>query len=460
MRGWFADAQQWLCATAREAGYEPVGPVEQFRIWCISSVLRVPATEGMIYFKVSSGLPLFVNEALVTRCLGSLFPEFVSAPLAIDAGRGWLALADFGEEVGWEAPAEVKIEVFRRFAQLQIASAAHIDRLLEAGCVDRRLDWLADQQPAWFTGPQARQRLSMEEFSQLQACSAGLPALSAELASCGVPDALLHGDIHPGNIARNERGYTFFDWTDAAVGHPFLDMIAIATEDDAHTAEAMRAAYLAEWATVTGPEPAERAWELAVVLMAANQAITYLSLASSIDPPDQDMAAAVGQWLRRLITCASELPHNLQLASRALTHQADLPKLPRPSKPDHGSKLAEPATQPPTKEQPAATRALLMLLRPHPAPGLPRRRAPPPPVPRLTPRQTGLLHLVAAGHSNRQIARRLGISDGTVRTHLEKSTKGCRSPAAPPPSSAPSPTGSLRTHRQGLLTNCPWLHQI
>jgi aminoglycoside phosphotransferase (APT) family kinase protein len=89
-----------------------------------------------------------------------------------------------------------------------------------------------------------------------------------------VPDALLHGDIHPGNIARNEHGYTFFDWTDAAVGQPFLDMIAIASEDDAHTANAMRAAYLAEWATVTGPEPAERAWQLAVVLMAANQAIS------------------------------------------------------------------------------------------------------------------------------------------------------------------------------------------
>jgi DNA-binding NarL/FixJ family response regulator len=37
----------------------------------------------------------------------------------------------------------------------------------------------------------------------------------------------------------------------------------------------------------------------------------------------------------------------------------------------------------------------------------------------LTPRQTDLLHLLAAGHTNTQIARRLGISEGTVRTHLE-----------------------------------------
>jgi len=64
-------------------------------------------------------------------------------------------------------------------------------------------------------------------------------------------------------------------------------------------------------------------------------------------------------------------------------------------------------------------RALLTLLRPHLHQAYldaERRRHP---VPRLTPRQTDLLHLVAAGHTNTQIARRLGISEGTVRTHLE-----------------------------------------
>jgi DNA-binding CsgD family transcriptional regulator len=64
-------------------------------------------------------------------------------------------------------------------------------------------------------------------------------------------------------------------------------------------------------------------------------------------------------------------------------------------------------------------RAVLTLLRPHLHQAYldaERRRHP---VPRLTPRQTDLLHLVAAGQTNSQIARRLGISEGTVRTHLE-----------------------------------------
>ena len=41
------------------------------------------------------------------------------------------------------------------------------------------------------------------------------------------------------------------------------------------------------------------------------------------------------------------------------------------------------------------------------------------PAPQLTARQRGLLRLVAAGHTNSQIARRLGIAHGTVRCHLE-----------------------------------------
>jgi DNA-binding CsgD family transcriptional regulator len=64
-------------------------------------------------------------------------------------------------------------------------------------------------------------------------------------------------------------------------------------------------------------------------------------------------------------------------------------------------------------------RAVLTLLRPHLHQAFldaERRRHP---VPRLTPRQTELLTLVAAGHTNTQIARRLGVTEGTVRTHLE-----------------------------------------
>jgi DNA-binding CsgD family transcriptional regulator len=64
-------------------------------------------------------------------------------------------------------------------------------------------------------------------------------------------------------------------------------------------------------------------------------------------------------------------------------------------------------------------RALLTLLRPHLHQAYldaERRRHP---APQLTPRQWELLRLVATGHTNAQIARRLGVSEGTVRIHLQ-----------------------------------------
>ena len=64
-------------------------------------------------------------------------------------------------------------------------------------------------------------------------------------------------------------------------------------------------------------------------------------------------------------------------------------------------------------------RAALTLLRPHVHQAFLDAESRRHPIPRLTPRQAEVLRLVAAGHTNGTIAHRLGISEGTVRIHLE-----------------------------------------
>jgi len=59
---------------------------------------------------------------------------------------------------------------------------------------------------------------------------------------------------------------------------------------------------------------------------------------------------------------------------------------------------------------------------PQPAPGTVERVPPADPAPavRLSPRERRVLELVARGASNKEIAQELGVSEGTVRTHLER----------------------------------------
>lgn len=64
-------------------------------------------------------------------------------------------------------------------------------------------------------------------------------------------------------------------------------------------------------------------------------------------------------------------------------------------------------------------RSLLALLRPHLHQAHQDRRRRQVPATQLSARQTQLMELVAAGYTNQQIARRLSISEATVRKHLE-----------------------------------------
>jgi hypothetical protein len=82
------------------------------------------AGAGDVWFKTNTTSPLFVNEGVVMGALAGLFPGQVPAPRAVEPERGWMVLADFGEEVGWEAPMEVVEEVAQTYARMQVEATA------------------------------------------------------------------------------------------------------------------------------------------------------------------------------------------------------------------------------------------------------------------------------------------------------------------------------------------------
>jgi hypothetical protein len=320
-RGWLATVEAWLAAELDRLGRPLTGPVEQVRVWELSCVLRAPTTAGDVWFKTSIAAPLFVNEGVVMRTLAGLFPDHVPAPLAVDPERGWMVLPGFRTELDWSASLEMVEEVARTFAGMQAEAAGHVDRLLAAGCHDRRLDRLAARAEAWLPEVAADGRLpamdtatwlSEEEAAALAAAVPRVRACCEELAALAVPASLVHGDLHLANVAEGPRGPLIFDWTDACVAHPFLDLATIRRgtgEVDVAEAELrarLRAAYLPAWSSFEGPERLARAWELAVPLGALHQAISYRSLMASLQPPiDLHMARSTAWWLRQVL---AELP--------------------------------------------------------------------------------------------------------------------------------------------------------
>jgi hypothetical protein len=310
-RGWFHDAECWLRSSLDRLGWTVTGPVQQRQVWELSCILRAPTARGDVYFKAMRESPPFVNEGVVMRALAELFPDHVPAPLAVDAERRWLVLADFGQALGWEAPVEVREEVLRTFARVQIQAAAHVDRLLGAGCLDRRLGWLAAQAERWLPAIDETGRLpgidqatwlSADEVAELRAAGPQLAAMCGELAASAIPPTLVHGDLHLSNVAHGPRGYLFFDWTDACVAHPFVDMISIFHEKDGTLRDRLRDAYLAEWTRFEPPARLLRAWRLAEPLGALHHAVSYRSIVANLEPPiDLHMMQSTAYWLRKVL---------------------------------------------------------------------------------------------------------------------------------------------------------------
>ena len=253
-RAWLPTAETWMLTSLAALGRAVSGPIEQVRMAELSCVLRAHTERGDVYFKATLRSPLFVNEGPVMATLSDLFPEHVPAPLAFDVSRRWMLLPDVGPAIGKDAPVDVREEVLRAFARLQVRSVGAVDRLLAAGCFERGPAWLAQQATDWLTTVDLSRWMSSDEAAKLRAAGPDLARICAELNEQPVPRALGHGDMYLGNVARNAHGGVFFDWTDACITHPFIDMIAIFTTADPATRERLRDTYLAEWTSFAPPD--------------------------------------------------------------------------------------------------------------------------------------------------------------------------------------------------------------
>lgn len=281
--GWYDRVCRWIADEILRAGFEvkQVLPVKQ---WGISSVLKVETTGPDFYFKTTSRfMPLFVNEAAITRALSRLFERSVPAPLAVDTAEDWMLLPALTPIARSTQQADVFCRLYRDFAALQIASIPMTADLLSEGAIDRRIDVLIRQLDPLLADPLVQEKL--DEPTAL-ALAERLPAfkdLLHRLGRLGIPMTLVHGDLHPGNAAFRGDDLLYFDWTDACIAHPFFDLMSIDWLDEP-LQPAVLEAYLEPWRALFPEELLREAVRLGHALLPLHHAVSYQHIQSNLEP--------------------------------------------------------------------------------------------------------------------------------------------------------------------------------
>jgi aminoglycoside phosphotransferase (APT) family kinase protein len=298
-RGWEAGALAWARAQLKAAGWEPGRHAEQVKHWSISSIYRIPTARGDAWFKAVPGF--FAQEGAIMRFLDRVAPGTTPGVIATDAARGWTLMEGIAGETLRGANAR-HADGLRLGARIQQAAAGRIDELLALGAPDRRLATLRALGGELVAREDIRGQLSAEEARALDGFLETLDERTFALAACGVPETLIHGDFHPGNLMHEGGRIVVVDWTDGCIGHPYFDLATYFQDVDEGQRRELLGAYVECWAPAAGREHAERALALARPLACLHHAISYQQILDGVERGSQpEFGSETAAWLRRLL---------------------------------------------------------------------------------------------------------------------------------------------------------------
>jgi hypothetical protein len=258
-----------LAATGRD----DLTAVQQ-RTWNLSMIWRLDAPDGPVAW-LKQVPAMFAQEPAVLALVGGFAPGLV--PTVLHTGApGRMLLAHVPGEDRYGAGAGFCAAVAQDWHPVQAYFAGRIDDLLTAGVPDRRFD--ADRF-ARVAEP------FLDRIDGLDALLGELPARFAAIGECGLPDTLVHGDLHPGNVRADGDTRVIVDWGDATVAHAAYDILRL-TEglDEPGT---VLGPWARRWrADLPGCAP-ERAADLLRPLAQLRAAAAYADFLDRIEPAER-----------------------------------------------------------------------------------------------------------------------------------------------------------------------------
>jgi Ser/Thr protein kinase RdoA (MazF antagonist) len=253
----------------------------QHRTWNLSAIWRLDAADGQRAW-LKQVPPFFRQEGAVLRWLAAAAPGRAPSMLAEgDEGRMLLAHVPGDDWYGADVEGCHRIGVTAH--GIALTAAGDLRTLVGAGVPDRRGTHLAD----WIRTALAPHLPSVDEV---------LPDLDERLATaaaCGLPDTLVHGDLHPGNTrVSGDDDPVVIDWGDSFAGNPVFDILRLSERVNAAEADGLRAAWSARWrAAVPGCDP-EAAITALRPVAALRSAAVYAEFLANIEQTEHPYHAA------------------------------------------------------------------------------------------------------------------------------------------------------------------------
>ncbi|MFC7533679.1 phosphotransferase [Actinoplanes sp. GCM10030250] len=258
----------------------------QQRTWNLSAIWRLDTHDGTTAAWLKQVPAFFRHEPAVLRLVDAVVPGLVPYVLAAgDDGRTLLAHVP-GEDQYGAGPQRCD-EIAAAFHPVQEHFAGRVDDLLAAGVPDRRLSVrpFVDVAAPYLDG-----------ITGLAELIDGLPGRFAEVAACGLPDTLLHGDLHGGNTIAGDGPPVIVDWGDSAVGNPAFDVLRLSEDREV----------LEKWAGRWPGCDALRAVELLRPVAELRGAVAYAEFLANIEPAEWPYHAGdVPDCLARAVEAAA-----------------------------------------------------------------------------------------------------------------------------------------------------------
>ena len=299
---WYVDVDAWIDAELAARGRTRTGMTVPVKVWSLSAVLRVPCEPAPVWFKASCRH--FHAEPALTRLVVDMLPEHAPPVLAVDEDRGWLLMEDMSgadEEHEDSPPPGMGAAAGHIAATRQLRSLEHLDDIETAGVPVRGLTETMHGFDEVLATSVELAELTPDELAAARAVRNDVHAVVEELAALGLPDTLVHGDLHPGNIAHDGDSLVLYDWSDAAVSHPLLDLVHLSHRLPDDEAGQARAAYAEVWRASYGDVDLDRALALAAQVNPLFQMVSYEQIyRDQEDASYWEMRGVVARSLRKL----------------------------------------------------------------------------------------------------------------------------------------------------------------